>query len=97
MVLIMVQLYVYGYDLDICMLFSCVSGLQDYVNILLIWFKCKEYWLFVYFFGDGLMYMLGIYVVLLDGWYVWEYVLWDGNVDLVVLVRVVVVYVFLDV
>jgi polyketide synthase 13 len=86
MVSTMAQLYLYGHDLDIRMLFTRANGPEDYANIPPTRFKRKEHWLDSHFSGDGSVLPPGAHVALPDGRHVWEYAPRDQT-DLAALVR----------
>ncbi|WP_420329564.1 polyketide synthase Pks13 [Mycobacterium lepromatosis] len=95
MISTMVQLYVYGHDLDIWTLFSRAVGPEDYADIPPTRFKRKEHWLDVHFAGYGSVSMPGNHVALPDSRHVWEFAPRDKT-DLAALVRAAASQVFPD-
>lgn len=95
MVSTMAQLYVYGHDLNIWMLFTRAKGPEDYANIPPTRFKRKEHWLPAHFSGDDSVLMPGTHVALPDGRHVWEYAA-RKKTDLAALVRAAAVQVLPD-
>jgi polyketide synthase 13 len=95
----MVQLFVYGHDMDIRKLFvrHCAgpAGPGDYANIPPTRFRRKEHWLEAHMSGDGSTIMPGPHVALPDGRHVWEYAP-PGETDLASLVKTAAAQVLTD-
>jgi polyketide synthase 13 len=92
----MVQLFVYGHDLDIRTLFTRGGGPEDYANIPPTRFRRKEHWLNAHFSGDGSVLMPGTHVAMPDGRHVWEYAPREAT-DLAALVKAAATQVLSDI